>query len=447
MPMQRSLMDDLVAWKTSRNRKPLLIYGARQTGKTWLMEAFGSGYYENVASVDFTDNERMSSLFSGDFNVPRILSQLSIESDEPIKAGRTLIILDEIQEVPRALTALKYLYEKAPEQHIVAAGSLLGVALHEEISFPVGKVDSLTLHPMSFCEFLDAMGRSTLASAVRQANFDQQQPLFSDELAGYLKEYLFVGGMPEVVADYSTQRDFKEVRRLLRNILRDYDRDLSKHIPSRILERARMVWASIPSQLAKENKRFIYGAVRQGARAKDLEEAIQWLVDYGIVSKIPQVSTLRIPLKSYASLNEFKLYVLDVGLLGALAGLEASVVLEGSTLFTEFKGSITEQLVEQQLKAHGFELFYWSSPNSANELDFAIDYLGKPIPVEAKAEENLKSKSLKAVRDKFALPLCIRTSLSGYRDEGWLINIPLWSIGSTQAILNNLSEPGLTEDR
>lgn len=434
--MQRSLMDDLVAWKTSRNRKPLVIYGARQTGKTWLMESFGAAYFEHVASVDFTDNERMRRLFSGDFDISRIVSQLAIESNETITPGNTLIILDEIQEAPRALTALKYFYEKAPEYHIVAAGSLLGVALHEGTSFPVGKVDSMVLHPMSFCEFLAAMGKDALADAVRRADFDQLQPLFNEELAAYLREYLFVGGMPEVVADYSAHRDFNEARRLQTNILRDYDRDLSKHIPARILERARLVWASIPSQLSKENKKFIYGAVRQGARAKDMEEAIQWLVDYGAVRKVPQLSAVRVPLKSYASLSDFKLYVLDVGLLGALSELDASLVLKGSALFTEFKGSLAEQYVAQQLEVHGFEPMYWSSPNSSGELDFVVGYQGGAVPIEVKAEENLKSKSLKAARDKFSLPTSIRTSLSGYRDEGWLVNVPLWAIGSLGAILD-----------
>ena len=433
--MQRDLMDDLVAWKTSRNRKPLLIYGARQTGKTWLMEAFGTAQYDNVASVDFTDNERMRDLFSGDFDVSRILSQLSIESNKPIIPERTLIILDEIQEVPRALTSLKYLYEKAPEHHIVAAGSLLGVALHEGTSFPVGKVDSLTLHPMSFYEFLVAMGREVLAEALRNTDFEQLQPLFSKELAAYLKEYLFVGGMPEVVADYATHRDLNEARRLQKNILRDYDRDISKHIPARILERTRLVWASIPSQLSRENKKFVYGAVRKGARAKDLEEAIQWLVDYGAISKVPLVSTIRSPLKSYASISEFKLFALDVGLLGALSNLDASLILQGSALYTEFKGSLAEQYVEQQLVSSGFEPFYWSSPTSSNELDFVIDCFDKAVPLEVKANENLKSKSLKAASEKFSISACIRTSLSGYRDEGWLINVPLWAIGSISEIL------------
>ena len=434
--MKRDLMSDLVAWKASRNRKPLIISGARQTGKTWLMETFGSAHYDRVASIDFTDNERMRLLFSGDFDISRILSQLSIESNTNIVPEKTLIIFDEIQEVPRALTALKYFYEKVPEQHIVAAGSLLGVALHEDTTFPVGKVDSITLRPLSFTEFLDAMGREVLASAVSEVNFELLQPLFADELAGYLKEYLFVGGMPEVVKDYSEHRDLKEARRLQANILRDYDRDFSKHIPARILERARLIWASIPAQLSRENKKFIYGAVRQGARAKDLEEAIQWLVDYGALVKVPMVSAIRPPLSSYASFSDFKLFVLDVGLLGALSRLDASLILQDSALFTEFKGSLTEQYVGQQLNAHDFKLHYWSSSTSSNEVDFVVDFKDKAIPIEVKAKESLKSKSLQAARDRFSLSVSVRTSLSGYRDEGWLVNVPIWAIGSISTILS-----------
>jgi predicted AAA+ superfamily ATPase len=428
-------MDALIGWKASRNRKPLLIHGARQTGKTWLMEEFGARNYENIASIDFTENKRMRLLFSSDFDIPKILSQLAIEANGPISAGKTLIVFDEIQEVPRALTALKYFHEKAPEQHIVAAGSLLGVAHHEGISFPVGKVDSVKLHPLNFVEFLRAMGRDAMADEVVGAGFDKLQPLFTDELISCLKEYLFVGGMPEVVADYSAHRDLIEARRLQTNILRDYDSDFSKHIPVRILERARLVWTTIPSQLARENKKFVYGAVRKGARAKDLEEAIQWLVDYGALSKVPLASVIRTPLKSYSSLSEFKLFLLDVGLLGALSGLHASTILQGSDLFTEFKGALTEQCVLQQLLADGLEPYYWSSSTSANEIDFAVDCMDKTVPIEVKANENLKSKSLRAAREKFSLPVSVRTSLSGYRNEGWLINIPLWAIGSIRAIL------------
>lgn len=434
--MQRKLMGDLRVWKKSRNRKPLIINGARQTGKTWLMKAFGAAEYRNSAYIDFTANERMRNLFSGDFDIERILSLLAIEANESIVPGETLIIFDEIQEVPRALTSLKYFYEQAPEQHIVSAGSLLGIAMHESASFPVGKVDSLTLHPLDFREYLVAMGKNKLAEALQEADFGLLQPVFSKELTAHLREYLFVGGMPEVVADYTANRDIAEVRRLQQGILKDYDRDFSKHAPARIIERMRLIWSSIPSQLGKENKKFIYGAVRQGARAKDLEEAIQWLVDYGAVRKTPHVSAIRTPLKSYASISEFKLFLLDVGLLGALSDLDASVVLNESALFTEFRGTYTEQYVEQQLEAVGLHPHYWSARNSSNEIDFVIDYKGLVVPIEAKAAENLKSKSLKTVREKFDLPCCIRTSLSGYRNEGWLINIPLWAMAAVKEVLD-----------
>jgi predicted AAA+ superfamily ATPase len=334
---------------------------------------------------------------------------------------------------------LKYFYERAAEYHLVSAGSLLGIALHEGASFPVGKVNSLTLHPLDFIEFLAAMGKERQAEAVRETDFALLQPLFSEELAALLKEYLFVGGMPAVVSDYSLHRDMREARRLQEGILNDYDRDFSKHAPARIIERMRLVWASLPSQLGKENKKFIYGAVRSGARAKDLEEAIQWLGDYGVICKVPHVSAIRTPLASYASISDFKLFVLDVGLLGAMAGLDASTVLEGSALFTEFKGSYTEQYVEQQLQASGLKPYYWSSANSSNEVDFVIGWRDAAVPLEAKASENLKSKSLKAVRERYDLPRCVRTSLAGYRDEGWLVNIPLWAIGSLQKLLEDRS--------
>ncbi len=436
--MQRHLINNLVAWKTSRNRKPLLIYGARQTGKTWLMKFFGENYYDSVVYIDFTDNERMRVLFSGDFNIIKILSQLALETGVTIVEGKTLIIFDEIQEASRALTALKYFYEKAPGQHIVAAGSLLGIATNKEASFPVGKVDSVNLYPMSFTEFLMAMGKEAMASSVMDAAFDQLQPVFSEELADYLKDYLVVGGMPEVVADFAKQRDYAESRRLQENILKDYDRDFSKHASVRILERIRLVWGSIPSQLAKENQKFIYGAVRKGARAKDLKEAIQWLVDYGVVYKIPLVSAIRTPLSSYSSFSEFKLFLLDVGLLGALSRLDVRTILEGSALFTEFKGSLTEQCVEQQLEAVGIKPSYWSSPTSSNEMDFVVEIGKKAVPIEVKAAENLKSKSLRVVCEKYQLPLCVRTSLSGYRVEEWMINIPLWAIGSIEKILGRM---------
>jgi predicted AAA+ superfamily ATPase len=288
---------------------------------------------------------------------------------------------------------------------------------------------------MSFSEFLVAMGRETMADAVRNADFRQLEPFFTNELTAYLREYLYVGGMPEVVSDYAEHRDFNEVRRLQTNILRDYDRDFSKHVPIRILERLRLVWSSIPAQLSKENRKFVYGAVRHGARAKDLEEAIQWLVDYGAVRKVSLVSSMKTPLGAYASFSEFKLFALDVGLLAAMAGLDARVILDGSTMFTEFKGALTEQYVLQQLEAGGLQPFYWSSPSSQNEIDFVVDLMGGAVPIEVKAGENLRSKSLKAIRDRFDTPVSVRTSLSGYRDEGWLTNVPLWAAGSLPTIL------------
>ena len=433
--MERERMRDLVAWKSSRNRKPLLLRGARQTGKTWLLGEFGSKEFSNVAHVDLFESVRARNIFEGDFDIGRIISGLSIESDQDIRPGSTLVILDEVQESPRALASLKYFQQNAPEYAVAAAGSYLGIAKHEGESFPVGKVDTLTLGPLSFLEFLDACGQGRLAEAIRSKGPRGVDSVFSDKLVRYLAEYLFVGGMPEVVADFSQTGDFAEARRLQRNILSDYDNDFSKHAPPRILERMRLVWASLPSQLAKENRRFVYGALRRGARARDFEESIQWLVDYGAVAKVPRVSALRYPLAGYQDGSAFKLFCVDTGLLGALAGLDAKVLLDGSAVFTEFKGALTEQYVCQQLLAQGRMPFYWSAEKGDAEVDFAFDGSMAPMPVEVKAAENLKAKSLKVAREKFSLKRCVRTSMSNYRDEGVLVNVPLWAVGNLAPVL------------
>jgi predicted AAA+ superfamily ATPase len=398
------------------------------------MNEFGRQCYEQVARIDFTDNERMRAVFDGDFDVGRIVTGISIETGIAIVPDKTLIILDEIQETPRAVTALKYFYEKNSEYHIVAAGSLLGIASHQDLSFPVGKVDSLTLYPLSFFEFLQAKGQGVLVDLLASAQFDAIDPVFAGKLTGYLKEYLYVGGMPEVVADYVEHGDVIEVRRLQANILSDYDRDFSKHASLSILERLRMVWASIPSQLSKENRRFVYGAVRPGARARDLEECIRWLADYGVASKVPRVAAISMPPASYEDIGSFKLFALDTGLLGALAGLDASSIIDGSAIFREFKGSITEQYVQQQLVSAGLRPFYWSSTTANAEVDFVVAVGARVLPVEVRAEENLKAKSLRVACSKFKLVRAVRTSLSGYRDDGWLVNIPLWAVGALSSV-------------
>ncbi len=433
--MERELMDELIRWGEHRNRKPLLLYGARQTGKTWLLEEYGRRVYDDVVTVDFMLDDRARTLFAHDLDPRRIIAALEIQIGRRIDPEHTLVIFDEIQEAPRALTALKYFCEQAREYHIAAAGSYMGIALRREgESFPVGKVDMLTLRPMSFREFVRSRAGEPLADALRRADFTLLINA-EDNLNELLREYFIVGGMPEVVASYIAGGDLTEVRRLQRSILADYEADFAKHAPMRIVERMRLVWESLAGQLARENKKFIYGAVRPGARAKDFEESLQWLTDYGAVRKVPRVAVLRVPLASYASTSGFKLFGLDVGLLSAQSHLAPSAVLEGSALFTEFKGALTEQYVLQELLVQGFEPWYWSSETGTAEVDFAIEAANTVISVEVKAGENLRSKSLKVACEKFGLNRALRTSLSRYRDEGRLVNIPLWAIGSAATIL------------
>ena len=423
-------MNELALWKHSRRRKPLLLKGARQTGKTWLLKEFGATHFENVAYVDLLASERARAVFDEDFSIRRIVSALQVEANTHIMPGKTLIVLDEVQEAPRALTSLKYFFQDAPEYHVAAAGSYLGIAKHEGASYPVGKVNTLHLGPLSFLEFLDATGAGQAACALREEGATGIDPSLAPRMERLLKDYLCVGGMPEVVRDFVETRDYRGAREIQNEILQDYDSDFSKHMPARLLERTRLVWSGLPAQLAKENKKFVYGAVRPGARARDFEESIQWLIDYGATVRVPRARAIRVPLAGYADTAAFKLYCVDVGLLGALAHLPVQAVLEGTSLFTEFKGSLTEQYVCQQLVTQGHDPYYWSSEAGRAELDFAIEHEGVPLGIEVKAQENLQAKSLKVARDKFELGLCVRTSLAGYRHEGWLVNVPLWAIGT-----------------
>ncbi|MBT1162667.1 ATP-binding protein [Bifidobacterium sp. SO1] len=432
--MERTALHQLDTWKTSRNRKPLIIRGARQTGKTWLSQEFGKTRYTSVARIDLMNNERARHFFDGDLDVHRIVRNISLETGVRVTQD-TLIILDEIQECPRALIALKYFCEDAPEYHVISTGSYMGITRHEGDSYPVGKVNTLTLHPLDFSEYLRAIGQDMMADML--ADRDGIRDLdasFRDKLTAWLKEYMVVGGMPAAVADFADHHDFSEVRRLQRDILDDYDSDFSKHAPLRMLERIRMVWSSLPSQLAKENRKFIYGALRDGARARDFEESIQWLCDYGAAIRVPAVSAIRTPLSSYAEQTAFKLFAVDCGLLGALSGLNPKTILDGDALFTEFKGAFTEQYVCQQLVAQDLKPYYWSAPRGRSEVDFAVDHPDTALPIEVKAEENLHAKSLRTAVDHFALRKAVRTSLAGYRDEGWLLNLPLWSINSLRGL-------------
>ncbi len=426
--MRRQQLTFLQNWKNSPYRKPLIIHGARQVGKTWLAREFGKNQYEKVAYIDFLNNPRMQELFKQDLDVDRILQGLKAESETDIEPQNTLIILDEIQNVPEALTALKYFYENMPEYHIIVAGSLLGLSVNHSVSFPVGKVDFMTLRPLSFIEFIDALGEQQLLDLL---NSDDTSliSMFRDRYINLLKTYYFVGGMPEVVKMYVNTSSWNKVRRVQKDILIAYDSDFGKHAPINIVPRIRQVWNNIPAQLAKENKKYIYSLIREGARAKEYELALAWLEDAGLIYKVPRVESPKIPLKSYENIDAFKVYILDVGLLAAMTDLTAQTLLEGNDIFTEFKGALTEQYVLEEMKSLDLYAAYWSrDKGSMAEVDFISQINDQIVPIEVKAEENLQSKSLRVFYDKYQSETNIRTSLSDYRKDGWLTNLPLYMI-------------------
>lgn len=434
----RYKMEELKKWKESENRKPLIIRGARQVGKTWLMKEFGQNNYEKCAYINFDDNSRMKQLFSDDFDIDRIMQGLKIEAGVNIEPENTLIIFDEIQETPKALTSLKYFYEKANEYHIIAAGSLLGVAMHEGTSFPVGKVDFLDLYPLNFYEFLEALGERDLVNLIKNKNMDLIT-VFADKLKLYLKQYLYIGGMPEIVDSYIKNKDFDEVRRKQQVLLESYEQDFSKHAPNNVVPRIRQLWNNIPTQLAKENKKFIYGLVKEGARAREYEVALSWLIDCGLVYQVNRVNDCKVPLSAYQDFSAFKLYVLDVGLLCAMANLDAKTILEGNEILVEFKGALTEQFVLTELKTNVTQsVFYWSADRGTAEVDYIIQLDGNNIPIEVKASENLQAKSLKTFVEKYKTKINIRTSMTNYRKEDWLINIPLYLIGNLREVLEDI---------
>ncbi|MBD5476603.1 MAG: ATP-binding protein [Lachnospiraceae bacterium] len=427
--MYREAMKQLESWKSEPNRKPLVLRGARQVGKTWLMKEFGSLYYENTAYVSMDENERMTEVFREAFDISRIIEMLEIEVGFKINPEKTLIIFDEIQEIPRALKSLKYFQEKASEYHIIAAGSLLGIALHEGTSFPVGKVNFCDLYPLTFREFLLACGEEKLVEILDRNDWDMMQ-VFKTKYVDYLKYYYYVGGMPEAVLEFTTNRDVKRVRDVQNRLLYAYENDLSKHAPKEIVTRIRMLWNSIPTQLAKENKKFIYGLIREGARAREYEVAITWLMDVGLVYRINRVKKPDFPLRAYQDFSAFKLFIVDIGLLGAMSRLDAKIILEGNRLFEEFKGALTEQYVLQQLIVNPEnDIFYWSAENATSELDFLIQTDDRIVPMEVKAEENLQAKSLKVFMQKYKIENAVRVSMSGFREQDWLINFPLYNIG------------------
>ena len=433
--MYRNASGKLKHWKQKNHRKPLVIRGARQVGKTWLMKHFGQTEYARTVYVNFDDNPQMKELFQTHMNVERILRGLEILAGFKINPDDTLLIFDEIQEAPYALTSLKYFNENAPQYHVISAGSLLGVALHHGTSFPVGKVEFLDLYPLSFSEFMRALGKEQYVELIAEGQWDLVTS-FKEEYAELLRYYYYIGGMPEVVANFVASQDFSEVRGIQQNILRAYEQDFSKHAPHELVPRIRMLWNSVPAQLTKENKKFIYGLVKEGARAKEYEMAMLWLSDCGLVHKVHRVNAPQLPLKAYEDIKAFKLFTLDVGLLSCMVRLNPHVLLEGHNLFKEFKGALTEQYVLQQLKTiPNLETYYWTHDTGAAELDFIIDTGRHMVPLEVKAETNLRAKSLKVYYEKFKPELSIRTSMADYRQDAWLFNLPLWAIESVGDIM------------
>ncbi len=426
--MQREKLDELQAWKTSILRKPLIVRGARQVGKTWILKEFGRTSYKQVAYINFEDSTNLKSLFINDFNIERIIGVLEIQTQTIINADDTLIILDEIQEAERGVTVLKYFCENAPQYHVVAAGSLLGIALHQQSSFPVGKVDFMDLHPMSFSEFLLALGEQQLVKVLKDKQWDTLT-IFKDKLTNYLKYYFFVGGLPEVVDTYIQTKDWQKVRYVQNRILLSYQGDFSKHAPHAIVPRIQMVWQSIVSQLAKENKKFVYGAIREGARAKDFEIAIQWLTDCGLLVKCHRVTKPEMPLLAFQDLTAFKLFLHDIGLLTAMSGIDIKSLIDGNSLFMQYNGALAEQFVMQHLilKKDRY-IGYWTNDRNTSEVDFVIQENSRIIPIEVKSGENLKAKSFKLFCEKFKPETAIRTSLADYKPETWMTNIPLWGI-------------------
>ena len=428
--MYRSAIKKLKEWKNKEDRKPMILMGARQVGKTWIMKEFGKNEYAKVAYISFYNNDRMNDVFDMDFDVDRIIMNLNIESGITITPNDTLIILDEIQNAPKALESLKYFCEDANEYHVIAAGSLLGVAVHENVSFPVGKVDMLDLYPFSFREFLLAMDEKNLVMALDSKDFSIIDN-FSDKFLFWLKNYYYIGGMPAVVDSFRRNKDYIKARQIQKDILRQYEQDFGKHVDAKNLPRIRMVWQSIPIQLAKENKKFFFGQIKKGARSSDFEIAIQWLMDSGLIYKVNRVNEPHMPLKAYINMSAYKLFILDIGLLGALSDLPAKTILEKDEIFVEFKGAFTEQYVLQQLICDTqYTPYYYGTDKSTFEQDFMIQMEDKIVPIEVKAEGNIRSQSLKVYCEKYHPKKAVRFSTLKYMDQGWMVNIPLYAVST-----------------
>lgn len=425
--MKRKAIEELYRWKARTDRKPLIVQGARQVGKTWLMKEFAKEAYKKCAYVNFEDNDMLRQLFQNDFDIPRIINSIQWTTGVTIDAD-TLIILDEIQEAPRGITALKYFQEKAPEYHVVAAGSLLGIAMHQNDSFPVGKVDFMYLYPLSFFEFLEAIGEQRMVDLLLSKDW-QMITMFRTKFEERLRQYYYVGGMPAVVSAFAEGGDIEHVRNLQNGILESYERDFSKHAPAIEVPRIRMVWQSVPAQLSKENRKFVYGVVKEGARAKDFELAIEWLKDAGLIYKVNRSKKGQLPLAAYEDFSAFKIFMSDIGLMGAMSKLPAQSLLSGNALFSDFKGALTEQYVMQQLKTNSnLAIYYWSADSSRGEIDFLLQRDCDIIPVEVKAEENLQAKSLRSFVEKNPGLHGVRLSMSPYREQDWMTNYPLYSV-------------------
>ena len=426
--MERYAIKQLIDWKNKKNHKPLIIQGARQVGKTWLMQEFGKKYYEQVAYINFDVDMKSREIFNIDYDTERLIMDIGLVTKTRINPENTLIILDEIQECPRALTSLKYFQENAPQYDIIVAGSLLGVACHEGTGFPVGKVSFMNLYPLSFEEFLLAIGEERFVELLNKKDFKTIK-LFNNKYEKLLKQYCYVGGMPEVVNDFIENKDFESVRDLQKEILTAYEEDFTKHIPSNTVAKIRLLWKSIPAQLSKENKKFIYGAAKEGARARDFEAALSWLINSGLIYRVNKITKPDLPITAYEDFNSFKLFVLDVGLLGAMTNLQAETIIDGNRIFEEFKGAIAEQYVLQQFKTiKDLPVFYWSNETSRAEIDFVIQIKSDVVPVEVKAERNLQAKSLKVYMEKFKPNYVIRTSMADYKKTDNLIDLPLYGI-------------------
>lgn len=425
--MKRDIYNSLKVWKNSASRKPLILNGARQVGKTYIIKEFGQAEYPKMVFFSLDRDETARGVFAKNSSPASIILSLSAISGLNITPHDTLIFLDEIQECPEALTALKFFCEEANEYHIIVAGSLLGVSLHENASFPVGKVDMLRMYPMNFAEFLDAMGHEQMADILREGNVEIVSSI-SKSYEDYLRQYYYVGGMPGVVKSYVKDKDIVKTRELQKQILFDYQRDFSKHAPVKQVPRINMVWNSIPSQLARENKKFVYGAMKKGARASEFEIAIQWLIDSGLIYKVDRVTEPKMPLKFYDDFSAFKLFMLDVGLMGAMVDAPAEAILVHNNIFSEYKGAFTELYVHNELVSHGHVLYYHSVDNSTIEIDFIMQEGINVIPIEVKAEENVRSKSLKTFISKYPSLKGLRLSMKDYVDQGWMINIPLYMV-------------------